>query len=807
MLQTVLRAGVTIMERSYGVGAGGLNEVSIHSDSPAEAFLDILRRSQEPQLRDLITHPIAQELERHSGSSVPLHLAASLLQLASHALVEIVASHPNCAVHSGEEVQYIQRRADDVWTVISKNKQGVLRETQSTSVHIATGAHQPVERLSQDLVAGAPLLPKYSGKLIQSGELFTAAGTSRLLQRLKKIQTPNIVIVGGSTSAGAAAVHLLKQTELEIGAGGITVMHRNPLRLFYLSVEDAHQDGYRDFGQDDVCSITGRVFRLSGFRFEAKQLIRNAMLRSDMADPRLTLFSMAGHHDEARALLEQADVIIAALGYVPRMCDIRDQHGQPIALHTPTREDWAMVDETCSVLTQDGRRIDGVTAMGLAIGPKASPDMGGELNFRGQVNSLWLWQNRLGDRVIERAIKRGTHRIPLLRPAPARLSRHADRLRTIEASNIYSNFGPENTRFERALIEDFFQGDGACVTTCNATLALMLAIKHAVGENPERRRYALMPSFTFAAAAQAALWCGLTPLFCDISPKTWLPCHDSEDALLKLFGDAIAVIVPNATFGNTLDLRRYEALQRKTGIPVVVDAAASLGSLNEDGLHFGAGSNLPIIFSMHATKSFATAEGGVLYSGDHGLIETLRRMSFFGFDGARSVTAPGLNAKLSEVGALSASLQLAEFPQHVKERETIATWYADAIQPRFEKQLPQGRRQLPSFMSVLLPHQAASLRDAIRSALHESGIQTGTYFSPHLAKQSFFQQRCEAPKLPASDDVSSRILSLPLFLGMTQADVRRVADTLAETLDKVCLHTVPAHGDKARASRPMERAS
>ena len=80
---------------------------------------------------------------------------------------------------------------------------------------------------------------------------------------------------------------------------------------------------------------------------------------------------------------------------------------------------------------------------------------------------------------------------------------------------------------------DLFGGIGECLTVCNATTGLMIAIREAIAKRPDpRRRYALMPSFTFAAAAQAALWNGLTPLFCDIYPANWAADPVSELELL-----------------------------------------------------------------------------------------------------------------------------------------------------------------------------------------------------------------------------------------------------------------------------------
>jgi len=107
-------------------------------------------------------------------------------------------------------------------------------------------------------------------------------------------------------------------------------------------------------------------------------------------------------------------------------------------------------------------------------------------------------------------------KIPLVRPAPPRLSLAVEELQSLEQSGIFSNFGPVNTRFEQEMLERFFGGQGACMTVCNATIGLMLTIKEAVGETAPRAengQFALMPSFTFAAAAHAAIWCDLTPLF------------------------------------------------------------------------------------------------------------------------------------------------------------------------------------------------------------------------------------------------------------------------------------------------------
>jgi dTDP-4-amino-4,6-dideoxygalactose transaminase len=247
-------------------------------------------------------------------------------------------------------------------------------------------------------------------------------------------------------------------------------------------------------------------------------------------------------------------------------------------------------------------------------------------------------------------------KIPLVRPAPPQLSLAAAELRALEESGTFSNFGPVNTRFEEEMLARFFGGQGACTTVCNATIGLMLAIKDAVGERPTGK-FALMPSFTFAAAAHAALWCGLTPLLCDIDPKTWEADHAAEAEMLTRYAGQIAVVMPYATFGYPIDLDRYTKLAAQLGVPVVVDGAASLGTFDEHGHGFGTGFAGSVVFSMHATKSFAVGEAGLMYSADPDRIARLRTMSSFGFGEPRTATMAGLNGKLSEVTALVGRLR------------------------------------------------------------------------------------------------------------------------------------------------------
>lgn len=365
------------------------------------------------------------------------------------------------------------------------------------------------------------------------------------------------------------------------------------------------------------------------------------------------------------------------------------------------------------------------------------------------------------------------HNLPLIATRPPRLSEMQDALRAVEAHGIYSNGGPVVRRFETALVEQCFGGEGACLAVANATLALMLAIRQAGAGRSGT--YALMPSFTFAAAAHAAIWAGLTPLLCDVDPSDWAACAEAEERLLARYGEQIAVVVPYDTFNTGLDLSRYADYAQRHGVGVVIDAAASLGGLDADGRGYGAGTLFATIFSMHATKPFAVAEGGVIYSADKDLIEQFRIMHNFGFGQPRMATELGMNAKLPEILGILAEAKLAEIDAVATHRAGLAAAYRGAL-PDFEFQTVHSRRQVSQFMPVLLP--ATVDREAVMAALAAQGIGSGKYFSPHLAQQPYFQQSSVIDATPVSDRIGARILSLPVSDAMTRADVATVARAL-----------------------------
>ena len=230
--------------------------------------------------------------------------------------------------------------------------------------------------------------------------------------------------------------------------------------------------------------------------------------------------------------------------------------------------------------------------------------------------------------------------IPLMRPQLPEVSAILPYLEEIDQNRWYSNFGPLERRFERKLADHFELGDRQVVCVSNCTQGLDISLRNAarfpVG-------YCLMPSFTFVATPHAAISAGLEPYFLDVELDTWALSPVSVRDKLSAIEGPIAAVMPVAPFGASIDVSAWDAFAKETGIPVVIDAAAGFDS--------AAGSENPLVLSLHATKVMGIGEGGAVLCTDEAMAENIRAGRNFGFLESRSAKLAGTNAKLSEYGA------------------------------------------------------------------------------------------------------------------------------------------------------------
>ena len=306
------------------------------------------------------------------------------------------------------------------------------------------------------------------------------------------------------------------------------------------------------------------------------------------------------------------------------------------------------------------------------------------------------------------------------------------------------------------------------------TLALMLAAALA-GRHPGDA--VLLPSFTFAATAAAIVWAGLQPVFVDIDPATWsLDADALGDALRRARGHV--AVLACSTFGTpppAAELRRWEALTRAAGVPLLIDSAAGLGARDDDGTLTGGGGDAEV-FSLHATKPFAIGEGGLFCTRNADLAAQVARLANFGFEGGAVTGAIGLNAKLAEWPAATALAVLDRYDEILARRRAHA---ADLRERLAGAELTfQPTAGQPTWQFVPAAAASPEARAAILDAAVDADVELRAYFDQPLHTMPGFAHAERHGDLPVTRDLSARILSLPMANDLTGADLDLIVDTV-----------------------------
>ena len=174
-----------------------------------------------------------------------------------------------------------------------------------------------------------------------------------------------------------------------------------------------------------------------------------------------------------------------------------------------------------------------------------------------------------------------------------------------------------------------------------------------------------MPAWTFAATPHAARAAGLTPLFHDVDRRDLGARSGEVTETLRRISGKVERSWSWSPFGAPLDVPAWEAFEDRTGIPVVIDGAASFDTVQP--------THIPFVVSLHATKILGAGEGGFIATTDSNLRDLLVGCCNFGFTETRIATIAALNAKMSEYHAAVALASLDRWPRSAQRMHEFAS--------------------------------------------------------------------------------------------------------------------------------------
>lgn len=363
--------------------------------------------------------------------------------------------------------------------------------------------------------------------------------------------------------------------------------------------------------------------------------------------------------------------------------------------------------------------------------------------------------------------------VPLMRPRLPGVAEILPYLAEIDANRWYSNFGPLAVRFEERLSAHFSSGPGSVAAVANGTLGLVLALE---AQAPMRGDLCMLPAFTFSASASAVLAAGLTPWFVDVDPDSWaLEPARARDYLKEAPGH-VAAVMPVSVFGRPVAAAAWDAFTAETGVPAVIDGAASFDAAEV--------ARTPVMISLHGTKVFGVGEGGLILSSDQTLISRVHSLSNFGFPTAktaeRCAVQPGTNAKFSEyaaaVGLAGLDVWADTRADFLKVRDRYLGLLADL--PRLQPQ-PGGKEP---WVSATINFSVSGLSaEALITALEARGVQARRWWGGGCHSAPAFSS-CPRGDLTVTEGLVGSVVGLPFSRDMSDDEILRVKSVLAELL-------------------------
>ncbi|WP_456055851.1 UDP-4-amino-4,6-dideoxy-N-acetyl-beta-L-altrosamine transaminase [Agathobacter sp.] len=340
--------------------------------------------------------------------------------------------------------------------------------------------------------------------------------------------------------------------------------------------------------------------------------------------------------------------------------------------------------------------------------------------------------------------------------------------------------GPKIAEFEQTVAD--YVGAKYAVAISNGTSALHAAC-FAAGIGPGDE--AITTPLTFAASANCVLYCGGTPVFADVDPKTYN--IDPEDIRRKITDRTKAIIAVHLA-GQPCDMDAIHSIAREHGLIVIEDGAHALGSVYK-GKKIGRLSDMTT-FSFHPVKPITTGEGGMIVTDNE---EFYKKMALFRSHGitrdASMMTRNdgpwfyqqfdlGYNYRITDIQCALGCSQMKKLDRFLARRKEIVARYNEAFAECDNIITPYQLSDTESGWHLYIVQVKNCDRRQVFEAMREKGIGVNVHYIPVYMHPYYQEHGYENVHCANAEEIYSHIISLPLYPGLTSEQQDYVIDTL-----------------------------
>ncbi len=352
----------------------------------------------------------------------------------------------------------------------------------------------------------------------------------------------------------------------------------------------------------------------------------------------------------------------------------------------------------------------------------------------------------------------------------------------------YLTTGPFVKEFEEKVAK--YVGAKYAIAVSNGTAALHMACFAAdIKEGDE----VIVSSMTFAASANAVLYCGGTPIFADIDPNTY---NINPNKVESLITDKTKAIIPVDFTGQSVDMDKIETIAKKYNLVIIEDAAHALGS-EYQGRKVGSQADM-VEFSFHPVKPITTAEGGMITTNSKELYKKMLNFRTHGITRESSELienqgpwyyeqqALGYNYRLTDVQSALGTSQMNKLDKFITRRREIVKRYNEAFEEMKEIVTPFEADFSNSgwhiYVIKVKPELIKVTRKEIFEALQAENIGVNVHYLPVYLHPYYQGLGYEKGNCPNAEELYKNMITLPLFPSMTDRDVNDVIDSVEKVI-------------------------
>ncbi len=323
--------------------------------------------------------------------------------------------------------------------------------------------------------------------------------------------------------------------------------------------------------------------------------------------------------------------------------------------------------------------------------------------------------------------------------------------------------GPEVAAFEAEFSAHFGLGR-PCVAVNSGTSALHLGLLSAgVGKGDE----VIVPSFTFAATANAVALTGATPVFADIDPTTF--CLDPESVAASVTDRTVGVM-PVHLYGHPANMTELQRTADEHGLQIFEDAAQAHGA-SLGGVPVGAFGSFAA-FSLYPTKNMTSGEGGMVAVAHPEVERLVRLYRNQGMERAYQNEVVGLNNRMTDIHAAIGRVQLTKVAGWTSQRQHNAGFLSEHLKGVQTPSVAPGAVHVFHQYTIRVPEDRDGFARALRDEFH---VGSGSFYPTPVHKLAPFRAQVD---LPETDRAARECLSLPVHPSVSREDLQRIVQAV-----------------------------